>query len=313
MRKLLLAALLVAGAQEARAELASADFLNLPTDVRTLAMAEAGQATARGAGAAQVNPAALSRIESHELYFTHAFLSAGVGMDYLAYGGSIGHHHFGLSLQHVGYGELEGRDNAGNPSANFGPHDDAYNFSYGTDIGPVETAATLRYVNSKIVESASAVTFDLGAQAAVGSDWVLGVTGRNIGGRLRYETESFALPTAVAAGAGWRAVEDWWLALDVVNPIYSPAYVAIGTEYAMPLEDLGALAFRLGMNTKTTDLGAFSGLKAGFGLRIKVLDVDYAFSPAGGLGNTHHLSIGWRFGHPSSHDARPEARRLARD
>lgn len=303
MRKLLLAATLLLVARDLRAaRLASGDFLNIPVDVRTLGMAEAGQATAAGAAGASVNPAAVSTIDGHHVYFTHAFLTTGIDMNYLAYGASYGKHHFGLSVQHVGYGELEGRDNAGNPTGSFGPSDDAYAFTYGTDVGRVETAATARWVRSEIVDAASALTFDLGGQLEIGDDWLVGLSGRNLGGKLEFESESAPLPTTVAGGVGWRAVPGWWLALDVAKPIYGESFVALGTEYAVPFAGKqGSLAFRLGLNTKTPDLGAFSGLKTGFGVRYAALDFDYAFSPYGGLGNVHHLSMGWRFGPPSNH------------
>ena len=37
------------------------------------------------------------------------------------------------------------------------------------------------------------------------------------------------------------------------------------------------------------------GLSAGAGIRLGSLDLDYAFLPYGTLGDTHRVSVGWRF------------------
>lgn len=297
MRSLVLAVLLLPACASARAaKLATGDFLNLPVDVRSLGMGEASQALAAGADEVSVNPAAVDAVRAQQFYFTHAFLYQGVGADYLSYGLSRGPHHFGLSYYHVGYGELEGHDVNGAATGNFGPSDTAYAFSYGTDIGPVDVGGTFKYVDSKIVTEAKSPTFDAGAHYRVNSDWAVGLSGANLGGGLKYDAQSAPLPTRVSAGVGWRALEGLWLALDVVNPIYSPSYVAMGSEYLVPIKGVGSLAVRLGVNTKTPDLGALAGLKAGIGFKFKALDIDYALSTGGDLGQAHHLGVGYRFG-----------------
>jgi hypothetical protein len=298
MKRLALAGFLVLLGLPARAARpASADFLNLPLDVRALGMGEAAQALASGAGAVASNPAAIGGVRSNHVYFTHSFLYAGIGSDYVGYGLTLGRHHLGASFHHVGYGTLQSRNDQGDETGTYGPSDTVYGFTYGTDAAGAELGATVKYVDSKIVESARTVTFDVGGQYRLGEDWLLAASGRDLGGSLRYEAESRPLPARAAVGAGWRAMEHWWLVLDTVLPVYDPAYVAIGSEYELAVKDIGAAAFRLGVNTRTPDLGSFGGLKIGLGLRVKdSVDVDYAFSPAGDLGSTHHLAFGYRFG-----------------
>lgn len=297
MRKLALAALLVLlGLPAGASQLPSGDFLNLPVDVRALAMGEAATAIASGVSEVAVNPAAITGVRAQEFYFTHAFLYAGIGVDYLAYGLTLDKHHFGLTYHHVGYGSLEGHDTTGAPTGSFGPSDTAYGLTYGTTQGPLSLGGTFKYIDSTIVNSARTETFDLGGSYALGDDWRLGLAATNIGGGLKYEQVSSPLPTKVSAAAGWRAAERLWLDLDVVNPIYSPAYIAIGTAYTIPIEGVGGLSLRAGVNTKTPDLGAVAGIKAGIGFRFKDLDIDYAFNAGGDLGDAHHLGIGYRFG-----------------
>jgi hypothetical protein len=297
MRKLALAALLVfLGLPAGAARLPTGDFLNLPVDVRSLGLGEASQAIASGVAEVSVNPASINGVRAQEFYFTHTFMYAGIGMDYLAYALAADRHHFGLTYHHVGYGGLEGHDATGAPTGSFGPSDTAYGFTYGTTQGPLSLGATLKYIDSKIVDSARTTTFDVGGMYTLDEEWRLGLSVVNAGGGLKYEQESAPLPTRVAAGVGWRAAERMWLDLDVVNPIYTPAYVAVGTAYTLPLDGVGALSLRVGLNTKTPDLGALTGVKAGFGFRFKNLDVDYAFDAGGDIGDSHHLGIGYRFG-----------------
>ncbi|MEW6040565.1 MAG: carboxypeptidase regulatory-like domain-containing protein [Elusimicrobiota bacterium] len=56
------------------------------------------------------------------------------------------------------------------------------------------------------------------------------------------------------------------------------------------------IAFRLGLNTKNVDtLGSISGIRAGFGLNLNKLTLDYALLPYGDLGTTHRISMGLKY------------------
>lgn len=294
-----LAALLLLLGPEARAEgLAAADSLNLPVDARSLGMGEASAAVAEGAGGVATNPAALDAVKGSQAYFTHGFLTSGVSADYLSFGSGYGPHHFGFNYYNVGYGRIKGADDSGNVAPNFYPSDSVYGFSYGTSLLGADVAATLKYLDAKLVKRATAVTFDLGGQYRIGDEWRLGLVGQNLGGTLKFENEPFPLPTKVDTGLGWKAAERWWLTLDVVTPVYTPTYFAVGTEYVLPVGGVGQVAFRVGINTKTPALGAFSGVKAGVGFKFKSLDLDYALDPEGGLGQAHHLALGYHFDWP---------------
>lgn len=300
MRKNVLAGLLLTSSLRAGAgTLAAGDFLNLPLDVRSLAMGEASAAVAEGAGEISANPAALNAITADHVYLTHGLLASGINADYLSYGATAGRHHMGFSYYNVDYGTLKGADDAGNRTSDFAPSDKMYGFSYGTAVLGVDAAATLKYLDTTIVSRASAATFDVGGQYQIGEEWRLGLVGQNIGGRLKYENEGFPLPTKFSLAMGWRAMKNWCLTLDLVAPVYAPSYIAMGTEYLLSSGETGKLAFRLGTNTKTPALGAFSGLNAGLGFKFKALDMDYAVDPMGELGQAHHMAVGYHFDWPS--------------
>ncbi|MBI5883567.1 MAG: PorV/PorQ family protein [Elusimicrobia bacterium] len=282
----------------AATELPAGEFLTDTVDLRSLGMGEGGVAVAAGAGAVSVNPAALNAVEKHHAYFTHAFEHTGMGTDYASYGLTYKSHHAGLSYQHVGYSSTMGTDDAGNKTVDVSPSDTAYGFAYGTKLGGVDLGVMLKFVYSKIVDTASAMTWDLGGQYKLGEDWAFGLAAQNLGGDMKFEQVNDPLPLRVAAGLGWKPMPDWLIVLDMVNPVYSASYVALGSEYTIKVSDWGALSLRLGANSRTPELKALSGIKAGFGFRFKGLDVDYALNPAGELGQGHHVGMGFRFDWP---------------
>ncbi len=303
MRKYLFAVLLFVPALSARAagRLATAEFLNTQPDARAAGMGDAGQAGASGAGALTTNPAALNGVAAHEAYFTHSILGDGIGADHLAYGGAFGVHRFGLAYRHIGYGTLEGRDDGGALTGGFSPSDTVYALSYGTTAGEkLRLAATIKRVESKIVDAARATAFDLGAQYDLGDDWAVGASGHNLGGGLKFESESNPLPARAAFGGAWRPSPGWSVVADLVAPAYAPFHVALGGEYRARLSgDDNSVAFRAGLNTKTPDAGRFSGLKVGVGGRFGPVEADYAFGPGGDIAGSHLFAITYRFGTPS--------------
>ena len=300
MRKLLLAALLASPALPAGAagRLAGAEFLTQPHDVRSRGMGETGQASASGAGGMTVNPAAVHDISKYEAYFTHSQLAAGIGADHGAFGLASGRHRLAASLTHVGYGTLSGRDDNGNPTGGFSPSDDAYSFTYGTTIGPVETAGTIKRVQSRIVSTARTTAFDVGGRYRVADDWSVGASAVNIGKGLKFDALEDPLPARAAAGAAWKTTEDWTLALDVNVPFHAPTWAAIGSEYRFKTDEVTSFFFRAGLNTRTPEAGRFAGLKAGVGARFRAVGVDYSFAPGGDAGDAHLISLTWRFGTP---------------
>lgn len=301
MRILALAVPLALAALPARAaSLAGADFLNQTQDVRSLGMGEAGQASASGVEGLTVNPAAVHDVEAQQAYFTHQFLGNGIGSDDLAWGLTKGVHHFALSWLHVGYGTLQGRDDLANQTGGFAPSADAYGLTYGTNVGPVKFAATVKRVSFKIVTSAETTSFDAGARYALNDDWTLGMSGENLGGSLKFDALSDPLPSRVAGGTSWRASDAFTLALDLVGPLYSPAYAALGSEYRLRVDDTASFFFRAGINTRTPDAGRFAGLKVGLGAAFRSVSIDYAFAPGADVGDSHLFALTWRFGTPDS-------------
>lgn len=304
MRTLALAVSLLLAPLAARAatgRLSGADFLNLQPDARAQGMAEAGQGLAAGAGALTTNPAAVAGVRAHEAYFTHSILGNGIGADHLSYAGAFGKHYFGLAYRHLGYGTLEGRDDAGNTTGGFSPGDTAYALTYGTRAGDkARVAATVKRVESKIATTARTTAFDFGGQYDLDDDWSLGASGHNFGPGLKFDADESPLPSRAAFGGVWKPGPGWNVAADLIAPLRSSFYAAIGTEFRARLAgENDFVAFRAGLNTKTPDAGRFAGLKAGVGARFGPVEADYAFGPGGDIADSHLFAITYRFGTPS--------------
>jgi hypothetical protein len=291
-----LALLLILAPAAGAVSLSGADFLNQSQDVRSVGMGETGQASASGVEGLTTNPAAIHDIAAQEAYFTHQLLGNGIGSDYAAWGMTRGANHFALSLLHVGYGALDGRDDSGNDLGGFSPSADVYELAYGTTLGPVELAAAYKRVDFKIATTASANTFDAGARYRLDDEWSFGVSGENLGGDLTFDGASSPLPSRIGGGASWRAGTDWTLSADLIGPLYSPMYAALGGEYRLRVNDAFAAFLRVGLNTRTPDAGSFAGLKIGLGAAFRGISIDYAFAPGAAVGDEHLFGLTWRFG-----------------
>ena len=96
-------------------------------------------------------------------------------------------------------------------------------------------------------------------------------------------------------GDAYKVKDKWIVSLDVSAPIDNEINGGIGVENNYKLSDNINVAWRIGYNTKTTDVGGLGGCSLGLGGNFKRYRVDYAFVPFGDLGDTHRISIGISF------------------
>ncbi len=87
----------------------------------------------------------------------------------------------------------------------------------------------------------------------------------------------------------WGFLDSGILALDLNQPRHGDLTIHIGAEYVA----LKMAALRIGYNGRNE---ADSGITAGGGIRINNLFVDYTFVPFGDLGNSHRMSLSYKWG-----------------
>jgi hypothetical protein len=197
----------------------------------------------------------------------------------------------------VGGIERRGTTETDQPLDSFGARDFAYALSYaykpaGTRLG---LGGTAKFVDSSIDRSSGrAMAVDGGAlfrgeQLSAGLGW------RNLGTRQRFASSSDPLPLTWFAGGGYR-FSDYLLACAEVDlPRDAGVVGALGGEYRHDFSRKLSGAARLGFNSHNTDPGGMSGLSLGFGLRYDGVDVDFAWLPAGELGDSFRYSLLVRF------------------
>ncbi|OGR96915.1 MAG: hypothetical protein A2902_00775 [Elusimicrobia bacterium RIFCSPLOWO2_01_FULL_64_13] len=282
-------------------------FLKLPVGARIIGMGEAGTAVVDDVNSIYYNVAGLARLEkkSAEYMYSGIFLKDKTGKDsnpgyhWVAYAmpiseaiGSVG-----LGLQYFNAGDITKTDIRATDQGTFSPSDLAFNLAYARKVMDIPVGLDLKIISSKIEETATTVAVDFGAQydKLLGERLALGFAAQNIGGKLKFETESDKLPILIRLGSAYKVKENWLGALDVVFPEDNSAYLALGTEYKHELQNDMSLSGRLGYNSRARRVDGFNGVTVGFGFGFQMGTVDYAWMPLGDLGQTHRFSVGVKF------------------
>ncbi|MBK8575460.1 MAG: PorV/PorQ family protein [Elusimicrobia bacterium] len=273
------------------------EFLAL--GARTPAMGGAGVALADDATSLYYNPAAMTLVKNqsvvlmHTAYLDSSYFSQGAYVRNLGAKGS-----FGANFHYFNAGSIDSTDTSGASAGSITPDDMAMTAGYGRTLGPVSVGAGLKYVKSKLVDSASTWALDLGvlSQGFLGDRLRVGGSITNLGSGLKYESEKEDLPTTIKGGAAYQMSKRVAFALDAAFPKEEDAYVMGGAEYEMPIATDWSAAGRLGYNTGTAgEVSGLTGVTFGAGLTRKGMAIDYALVPQGDLGMTHWVSLGFDF------------------
>ncbi|MDT8285963.1 MAG: PorV/PorQ family protein [Elusimicrobiales bacterium] len=301
----------------------AAAFLKLPVGARPAGMGGAFAAAEGDPYSLYWNPAGIAGIRERRAGFFHNEHFQGFGQEFLYYAapadglrlpfvGRLRDGVFGLSLNYFYTpDELERRSglyesDPANPispvEGHFGAYDLALAASYarrtaaGTALG-----ASLKVIRQSIDEEAGmTAALDLGAVKKVrlgGEEYTAGLSLRNLGPGLKLVSRSYALPLSLRAGLSRRLPGSGALAaLDLELPVDNYPSVMLGAEYPVA----GGLTLRSGYRYRLhgNELGAWSGFSAGAGFRLEKVSFDYAYSPAGELGDSHRFSVNFRFGQP---------------
>lgn len=286
----------LAGNGRAEGGNAPLEFLSLDTGARPAALGGAYAAAADDAEALAYNPAGLAAVKRHEAAFTHLAQFSGVTAQSLAVALRQG---LGFSVLTVGHGPAQ-RTTLSNPSGSglgeFRGRDTAVGAGYGRAVGAgLSLGLGLKYIRSQLDSySAGAAAVDAGALYRPGAapPLTLALAVQNMGGTVRFQSQSEELPLKLRAGAAW--TERWGkasalLAFEAVKPRRGQVEPAAGLE----VRPAPALALRLGYHGRN-DAGM--ALTAGVGASAGSWRGDYAFVPFGALGNAHRLSVTFAWG-----------------
>ncbi|MBI4669217.1 MAG: PorV/PorQ family protein [Elusimicrobia bacterium] len=300
-----------------------AAFLRIPVGARAAGMASAYSPFADDITAIYWNPAGLARMEKKEVSLSYNAYFADASAQFVGYGHPTSKGTFAGAVNLFGVKDIEKRSITGGDAdtpdlGSFKTQDLAAIFGWGYKFDiegkNLNVGAAVKYISSDLGDTtgvgltygnvdAKAATFaaDLGAMMDIGEpEAIAGGTLNgslavlNLGGEIKFKDESDPLPLNVKPGVAWKrklADRDFAAALDadiLVND--SKNYVNLGFEYWL-IEQLGLRAgYQLGR-----DKGAGLGIAAGMGFKHAGLGVDYAFVPFGDLGDTHRVSLSYKF------------------
>jgi hypothetical protein len=285
----------------------AANFLKLGIGPRAIAMGNAQVGLADDVFATYWNPAGLARLESFEAGFAQNQHVESISEQYLAFAYPLPRlGTFGASMTYLNTGTFPGYDAAGNSIGNVGANDMAGGLSYAHSIyrdrrmgTEVSAGVTGRMIQERLdTVSARAYAMDAGIlvkpglqAGAILEGWKAGLTIRNLGTSLQYDTEAFPLPRSLDAGVSYTGNfmgEDVVITMDGRQPNDGRQTYGAGLE----VTTFQSLILRIGYDSEG-DLG--NGLRLGAGIKFKTIEVDYAFASAGDLGNTSYIGLTYRF------------------
>ena len=282
----------------------TADFLNLPVGARAAAMGGAYSAIAEEASAIYWNPAGLVQIPKLSAVFMRAQYLEEISYQYAAYAHRLSYDSvLAGSVLLTDIGSIDQTDISGNKLGTFTPRDQVFTLSYSKAILEfsdkdidVSIGVSAKYIKSKIVGSAKSYAGDIGIMTYNFGDipYRLAVTATNIGGGLRYDTESNPLPLTFKLGAAVNPFRNMLFSTDVVFPKQNKPNVLLGGELATTPNELTRFCVRAGLNTQQMSDG-LTGMSFGLGATLHFFSLDYAFVPMGELGTTHRISLTFDF------------------
>jgi hypothetical protein len=272
---------------------AGAAFLKLGAGARPVAMGDAFAAATDDSTSIYWNPAGLNQIKGKgSLTLMHAIWFEDISYDWVSYAcpyKNLGV--FGIGVQYLSYGSLKKTDSTGLELGEFTPVDMALYLSYARKIKDIDVGANLKYISSKIENTATAYAVDLGAMKKLNDKLSLGAAVQNVGTKLKYINDEEPLPMNIKLGGAYSLRDNWLAVLDINSPSDGEMFYGIGTEYCKKVNDKASVMCRAGYNTRNKDTGGLNGFTVGLGMKYKEYSFDYAFVPYGDLGDTNRISL----------------------
>jgi hypothetical protein len=263
-------------------------FLKIPVGPRAVALGEAAVSYIDDASALYYNPAGIAQVPSFDLLLSHNQWFLGMNHEYVAgvYGvEEIGK--FGLALDYWGSGSIQGINV-------FSAADWSLAAGYGRGFGDFAFGFGFKFIHQQMESlSSSAWAFDVGATYKTPLEGLrVGGSVTNVGPMTELYQDIYGLP--VQARLGWRYDQSiTGIKLGITQDFIISETEKPGIAAGLECRPVSALAFRVGYRTGS-DYDGFSGLRAGLGLSLQGIGVDYAFAPYGKLGMTHRISLSYR-------------------
>ncbi|MBN2355634.1 PorV/PorQ family protein [candidate division KSB1 bacterium] len=267
--------------------------LQIGVGARATAMGEAFTAAADDATSAFWNPAGNAWLQKRQAHFTHTAWFQDVQQNTASVVFPVKGYALGLHVLLNSVSGIEQRLYATEePLHTFSAHDFVFGIGLAKRFGDrVAAGANVRYVNEKIyVESADGFSVDAGLQVRTPLQGLIaGMSVQHFGATAKLKKEKIRLPKTLRLGTAYQLPAflipfPWIVAADYVYVFDDEAAVHLGSE----INPWPLLSLRLGYLTGWDT----HNISAGFGLKLNVFCLDYAYVPfKHDLGNAHRFSF----------------------
>jgi len=279
-------------------------FLKFGTDARAAGMGEAFVSLWDGVCTPFWNPASIAGVKGTRVSLTHSQWVQDITAEHFSSALRTGDNALGLSLSLGKVPDIERREGpTTEPLALFDAHDMVLSFSYARHLaGKAAAGVTVKWIYEKIdISSASGLGFDLGgiwspfsgsARPVLGN-LTFGAAILNLGSKIKFDRESYSLPTQYRGGVSFFAERERWqsefrFGLDVVKPRDDDTKVHLGGEVGLHQSLKLRTGYQIGHDEKA--------LSFGMGVEYKNYAINYAFVPyKSDLGDVHYVSLDVRF------------------
>lgn len=274
-------------------------FLSMHVSPRAAAMSGAGVADVLRVSEVGRNPLALSAAHTPEFgvnqvilnsdgkdSFTSAYFGLPVGESFVA----------GGSVEFLGYDDIEGRDENGLKTDDYGAYAWGIQAGFGSCNNVFNWAIDARFA-SQTIDDETAIAFlgDVGGSYRVNKYFAFATTLTNFGYVSKYDDVKEYAPMALQAGVtGVIPFLDKW-ALHVSADAYRRADTDPQWLFGGELSYANTLMFRAGYAVRT-DKGTENGISAGLGLVFGMIVFDYGYAPRPAFeGGNHYFTLGVKF------------------
>ncbi|MDY0150701.1 MAG: hypothetical protein RBS43_00335 [Candidatus Cloacimonas sp.] len=275
----------------------AAVYTRLGIDARSIGMGGTGGAFLDNVSSTYLNPAVLADVKRIELTTsTRQNMEWDKGHNAVALGFMLPIGYVAAFWQNATVSDIDGYNDLGNPTSAFDAADNAFGISYAVKISRLNLGVTPKLYLSKIEdESTTGYGVDLGALYHLNRYFNLGMAVRDV--VSDYDGEGTEVPREFIPSIAAFPLPGLILAADLSGEDdFASSKLKLGAEYWLGVRDDNEIGsslsgIRIRENATWTDIlsktqagvragindGAFS---AGFGLRFKMLEMNYAYQMA---------------------------------
>lgn len=272
----------------------SADFLNISVSARHASLGGASWALSNGIASTYFNPAGLSIVDRPGLNFMHNAWYQDISYEFLGAAFPVNSNStIGISASYLHMGKIDVYNMYDQQDGSIRPFSLVGIVSYSRRLSSdFYLGLTGKYIMEKLANTqANGFALDIGVQCFINM-FTVGVVANNLGPKIKYDEQSFKLPSSVSIGSAF-------------SPVNFPLTLMVGTKIAFA----GEISFSTGVEYQ---LGEFMNLRTGIGnlgvdnqsnkinlgagLKLMGGSIDYAFNPGEDMGQTHFFSFTISFG-----------------